>query len=54
MTRPQPSPYADAVPCPKCGAKIGASCTFKHWDTKQPIATGYHSERIAALDAAQP
>ncbi len=45
------SPYADAVPCPTCKAKVGETCTFVHFDTKQRIATGYHPERIKARRA---
>jgi hypothetical protein len=41
------SPYADAVPCPACKAKIGETCTFIHFATRQRIATFYHPERIA-------
>lgn len=37
--------YACDVACPKCGARIGEGCTFKHWDTGQRIATFYCRER---------
>jgi len=34
------------VPCPSCGAKPDAPCTFIHWQTKQRLSTFYHPERI--------
>ncbi len=47
------SPYADAVPCPKCKARIGATCTFVHFDTKQRIAASYCTERLNAWKASR-
>lgn len=38
--------YADAVSCPNCGAKVGQTCTFIHFATKQKIATSYCNARL--------
>lgn len=46
--------YACDVACPKCGARIGEACTFKHWNTGQRIATFYCRERHEAMRHTAP